>query len=270
MLGHRGLWKDGWKAVTPHKSGRPFEKDDWELYHLDRDFSETDNLAAAEPERLKAMVDEWWREAEKNGVLPLDDRNGFELFRASRRPGMPTSRRRFTYFPPISHLVADACPPVFRGWTMSFDVHHVDGGEGALVSRGSINSGFVLYVQGGRCAFDFNAFHEHTLIVADKPLAAGDRRVEVDVERQPDGSGKATLKIDGDAVGSGVIPRLLIIVSSLGMDIGRSMRPVSNAYEAPFAYPGLIRSAVFEVAPLPPEFARMVDRAEVATAMSRQ
>jgi hypothetical protein len=118
--------------------------------------------------------------------------------------------------------------------------------------------------------FDFNAFHEHTVVTSDARLGPGDRLVEADVERQPDGSGKVTLKIDGEAVGSGVIPRLLIIVSSLGMDIGRSMRPVSNAYDAPFAYPGLIRSAVFDVAPLPPEFARMVDRAVVATALSRQ
>jgi hypothetical protein len=78
------------------------------------------------------------------------------------------------------------------------------------------------------------------------------------------------MKIDGEVVGEGAIPRLLIIVSSLGMDIGRSIRPVSDAYAAPFAYPGLIRSVLFDVAPLPPEFAHVTTRAEVAAAMSRQ
>jgi arylsulfatase len=270
MLGHRGIWKDGWKAVTHHTSGVPFEKDDWELYHLDEDFSETNNLAAAEPERLKALVDEWWRQAETHGVLPLDDRNAFELFRASRRPGMPTSRRRFTYHPPISHIVADACPPVFRGWTMTFDLQHPAGGQGALVSRGSINSGYVVYVCDGRCVFDFNCFHDHSVIEATVPLEPGDRQLEIDVARQMNGSARVTMKIDGAVVGEGAIPRLLIIVSSLGMDIGRSIRPVSDAYAAPFAYPGLIRSVVFDVAPLPPEFAHVTTRAEVAAAMSRQ
>ena len=270
MLGHRGIWKDGWKAVTHHSSGVPFEKDDWELYHLDEDFSETSNLAAGEPERLKALVDEWWRQAETHGVLPLDDRNAFELFGASRRPGMPTSRRRFTYHPPISHIVADACPPVFRGWTMTFDLQHPAGGEGALVSRGSINSGYVVYIRDGRCVFDFNCFHDHSVIEATAPLQPGDRRLEIEVARQVNGSARVTMSIDGEVAGEGAIPRLLIIVSSLGMDIGRSIRPVSDAYAAPFAYPGLIRSVMFEVAPLPPEFAHVTTRAEVAAAMSRQ
>ena len=47
MFGHRGLWQDGWKAVAFHPPGTPFENDKWELFHLDRDFSETDDLAAA-------------------------------------------------------------------------------------------------------------------------------------------------------------------------------------------------------------------------------
>lgn len=267
MLGHRGIWRDGWKAVTHHAGGYPFDKDDWELYRLDADFSETDNLAAAEPERLKAMVDLWWAEAEANGVLPLDDRNAFELFRASRRPGMPTSRRRFVYHPPLSHIVSDACPPVARGWTMSLDIEHVEGGDGALVSRGSLNSGFVLYVKDGRLVFDYNGFHDHTVITADTPVAAGPRRIGLNVERQGNGSGAVTMSVDGVQVGSGTIPRLLLIVSSLGMDFGRSYRPVSPDYPTPFVYPGIIRTVTFE---LPPAFGEEEAKAEVATAMSRQ
>lgn len=270
MLGHRGIWIDGWKAVTHHTPGAPFETDDWELYHLDRDFSETENLADREPERLKALVDAWWREAETHGVLPLDDRNGFELFRASRRPGLPTSRRRFTYYPPISHIVADASPPVFRGWTMTVDLQHPLEGDGALVSRGSRNSGFVLYVKEGRCVFDYNAFHDHTVISADTPLTAGDRRIGVSVERRLDASGEVTLSVDGQAVGRGVIPRMLMIISSLGMDLGRSPRPVCDDYAPPFAYPGRIRSVVFDLPPPPPELTGAATRAEVAMAMSQQ
>ena len=92
MLGHRGLYLDGWKAVTHHDAGKPFDEDRWELYRLDADFSEHDDLAAAEPERLNAMVEAWWAEAEEHGVLPLDDRPAAALFRAAMRPGMPTGR----------------------------------------------------------------------------------------------------------------------------------------------------------------------------------
>ena len=71
MLGHRGIWHRGWKAVTRRGCGM---LDDGGLYHLDEDFSECSDLAADEPKRLKEMVDLWWAEAERNGVLPLDDR----------------------------------------------------------------------------------------------------------------------------------------------------------------------------------------------------
>ncbi len=76
MFGHRGIWHDGWKAVAFHPSGTPFENDKWELFHLDRDFSEADDLAEKEPERLEAMIKLWWSEAEAHKVLPLDDRFG--------------------------------------------------------------------------------------------------------------------------------------------------------------------------------------------------
>jgi arylsulfatase A-like enzyme len=270
MGGHRGLWQDGWKAVTHHRSGQPFEADDWELYHLDRDFSETDNLAKAEPEKLQQLTDAWWREAELHGVLPLDDRPAFELFRASRRPGLPTARRTFVYRPPISHIVSDACPSIARGWRLTLDIEHPAGGEGALVARGSRNSGFVLYVRAGVCVFDYNAFHAHSLVHATRPLEPGRRKIELMIDRQADGSGKTTLSIDGAVVGEGVIPRLLLIISSLGMDFGRSPRPVSSDYAAPFAYPGEIHLATFELPTAPPELGRAADNAEVAQAMSRQ
>jgi arylsulfatase A-like enzyme len=270
MGGHRGLWKDGWKAVTHHNSGTPYDKDDWELYHLDQDFSETNNLAAAEPERLKDLVDEWWKQAEANGVLPLDDRGALDLFRASRRPGMPTSRNRFLYRPPLSHIVSDACPPVFRGWTMTVDLEHVAGGDGALISRGSLNSGYVLYIQDGRCVFDFNAFHNHTVVRATSPVPPGRRSIELSVQRQPDASGAVRMSIDGTLVAEGTIPRMLFLISSLGMDFGRSPRPVSPDYPTPFIYPGVIHTVTFELPPIPPELLRQADQAEVVAAMSRQ
>ena len=162
MLGHRGVWKDGWKAVTHHDQGKPFDDDRWELYRLADDFSEYEDLAEREPAKLKEMIDLWWSEADKHGVLPLDDRPAMALFRASMRPGLPSSRNRFVYYPPVSHIVADACPSAARGWTTTVSLEHPHGdGDGALVVRGSLNSGFALYVKDGRLVFDYNYFHQH-------------------------------------------------------------------------------------------------------------
>ncbi len=268
MLGHRGIWQDGWKAVTRHEQGKPFDEDRWELYNLAEDFSEANDLAASEPERLKALIDLWWTEAEAQGALPLDDRNGLALFAASRRPGMPTSRRRFVYHPPVSHIVADVCPPVARGWRMTADIEHPSGnGDGALVARGSINSGFVLYIKEGRPHFDYNCFHEHTTIASAAPLAPGARQLELAVARRPDGGGDVSLLVDGREVASGTIPKLLFMISSTGMDIGRSLSPVCHAYAEPFAYAGAIRTVIFDI---PTHERRGEAAAQVRAAMSQQ
>jgi arylsulfatase A-like enzyme len=248
MLGHRGIWMDGWKAVTHHDAGMPFDDDRWELYHLDQDFSEHDDLAQAHPVKLKELVDLWWLEADKHGVLPLDDRNLFALFAASRRPGLPTSRDRFVYHPPISHIVSDACAPVARGWRTEVALTHPAGdGDGALIARGSLNSGFVLFIKKGRLVFDYNDFHRHTRLEARMPLAPGAHTILLDVRRNVDGSAEADLSVDGAPVAAGKIPRLLFIISSTGMDLGRSLSPVTNDYAAPFSYPGQIDRVVFEL-----------------------
>ncbi|MDP3855763.1 arylsulfatase [Phenylobacterium sp.] len=268
MLGHRGIWKDGWKAVTHHTPGQPFDEDRWELYHLAEDFSEHDDLAETNPEKLKEMVDLWWAEAQTHGVLPLDDRPAMALFRASMRPGLPASRNRFVYYPPLSHLVSDACPSAARGWTTSLQLEHPAGdGDGALIARGSLNSGFVLFVKQGRLVFDYNEFHHHTRLTAATPLTPGPHDIGLVVTRTADGGGDVVLSVDGQVVASGRVPRLLFIVSSTGMDLGRSLSPVVDDYVAPFAYPGKIAKVVFET---PESMPKGEVKAQVRAEMVRQ
>ena len=248
MFGHRALWLDGWKAVSRHKHGVPYDNDVWELYHLDADFSECTDLAAQQPQRLQEMVALWWREAEQHGVLPLDDRGAAELFRASRRPDMPTSRRRFVYYPPVSHITADTCPSAARSWRTEIDITHPAGhADGALVARGTINSGFILYVQGGCLHFDYNCFHDHTRADASVPIAPGEHRLTLDIARLPEGGADVTLSVDAVVVAQAHIPKLLFVLSSIGMDLGRSLSPVNDDYQAPFNYPGRIHRVVFEL-----------------------
>ena len=73
MVGNRGIWADGWKAVADHAINPTldFSKDAWELFHTDVDFSESNNLAKQYPEKLRELIDLWWHEAGKYGVLPL-------------------------------------------------------------------------------------------------------------------------------------------------------------------------------------------------------
>ncbi len=196
----------------------------------------------------------------------MRDRAAIVLFRAAPRPGLPTSRSRFVYYPPISHIVADACPSAIRSFTISVEFEHpARGGDGALVARGNINSGFVLYVKDGRVCFDYNASHEHTRVCASRTLAPGRRHVELRVVRGADRSAEVTLLDGGDAIGVGRIPRLLVMLSSTGMDLGRSLVPVNEDCAAPFVYPGRIESVTFELA----ERTTPADRAAEAEAKAR-
>lgn len=248
MFGHRALVHGGWKAVSRHTSGTPYDEDVWELYHLDRDFSESNDLAQAEPDRLQQMIALWWQEAERLGVLPLDDRGPSELFRSSRRPGMPTSRRRFVYYPPVSHIPSDACPSPASGWQTTIELTHPPGsGDGVLINRGTINSGYALYVHQGRLHFDYNCFHDHTRAVAGDVLTAGPHTLGLDVVRGDDGGAQVTLRVDAVVVAQAHVPKLLFMLSSLGMDLGRSNSPVNNNYQAPAIYPGTLHRVVFEL-----------------------
>src|SRR5436190_4839580 len=106
MLGSRALYHDGWKAVTFKPLGRmyddgldpdaPFDDDEWELYHVASDLSECDNIAASEPQRLQALVELWWHEAEAYQVLPLDNRPVAALLSPRRAAD---TRHSFTFWP---------------------------------------------------------------------------------------------------------------------------------------------------------------------------
>jgi hypothetical protein len=101
MLGSRGIWHDGWKAVTTHPtlSGwGHFNDDTWELYHTDTDRAELHDLAAEHPDKLRELVNLWFAEAGENGTFPLDDRSALEII-ITPRPQLAAPRDRYAYFP---------------------------------------------------------------------------------------------------------------------------------------------------------------------------
>jgi arylsulfatase len=71
LWGSRGIYHDGWTAIGMHKTGTSFDADHWELYHEDADFSQSTNLAAQYPEKVREMMALWWSEAKRYGALPL-------------------------------------------------------------------------------------------------------------------------------------------------------------------------------------------------------
>ncbi|MEZ5139691.1 MAG: arylsulfatase [Acidimicrobiales bacterium] len=271
MMGHRGLYQDGWKAVTRHTPGVPFDDDQWELYDLRVDRSETNDLATAEPERLAAMVERWWTEAEAHGVLPLDDRT-IELFGARFRDRSPhPADRSYTYFPPMAPLPAQAAAALGgRSWDLVATVDRPEGAGGVLYASGTENSGLTVFVQDDHLVFDYNAFGDHTIVESTLPVPVGESAIGVEFRRTGQ-TGTARLVIDGADAGSVEIPYVMAIMSSIGPSVGQDHgSQVSERYDHPFAFEGTL--ARLDIVLLSPSQAQEADaaRAEQRAAMARQ
>jgi arylsulfatase len=250
QMGHRGIWADGWKATTYHVPGQPYDDDEWGLYHLEADFSECRDLAAAQPERLRQMIDAWWTEAGTHGVLPLDDRT-IELFGAPARPGSPHAvGGRYEYLHPISHIPADASPQLGgRPWEATAHVTVAVGQpvEGVLYARGGHNLGHVLFVHDGQLQFDYNALGHHTRVAAPIDLDPGDHRLAVRFDRV-ERAGRVTLVVDGEDQASADVPVLVRMLGSIGLDVGRNpLSPVVDDYPPPFPFTAGLHRVVFEI-----------------------
>jgi arylsulfatase len=241
MMGHRAIYADGWKAVTRHQPGVPFEDDDWELYHLAEDRSECRNLAAAMPDKVDEMVALWWKEAEEYGVLPLDDRT-IELFATRYRDRSPHPLdRSYSYFPPMSPLPGQVAPSLGgRGWDMTATIDRPDGAGGVLYATGTENSGVSLFVQDDRLVLDYNCFGDHHLVESTVPVPVGRSVVGVKFRRSGK-SGAATLVVDGEECGTVDIPFVMTMISSVGPSIGYDHgSPVSERYSGHYPFEGVL------------------------------
>jgi arylsulfatase len=237
MFGHRGLWRDGWKAVAYHSPGTPFDSDTWELYHLDADFSEYEDLAATHPEKLAELVAVWWEEAARCNVLPLDDRFGPRFAENAARFHGP--RKHFVFHAGMGHLPTDVAPDV-RARSFVIEAHVVlnAGDEGVLIAHGDATCGYALFVRDGRLVYDMNVGGAHATTLSDAALSPGPHRLGVAVKNVP-GERRITLIVDGAAVGEGRTDLgFHNFISWSGLDIGRDRGSPVADYAAPFAFTG--------------------------------
>lgn len=160
MLGSRGIWHDGWKAITNHPtlSGwSHFNDDEWELYHVEVDRAELHNLAGQHPEKLRELVNLWYAEAGANGAFPLDDRSALEIM-ITPRPVLTHPRDRYVYFPDAADVPESQAVNVRnRSFTIGALVDIPSpGAEGVLFAHGSPFGGHAFYVKDNRLHYVYN------------------------------------------------------------------------------------------------------------------
>jgi arylsulfatase A-like enzyme len=265
MFGNRALYKDGWIATARH--GRlpwvtmggttgDFDDDKWELYNLADDFSEANDLSTKYPQKLKELQDDFWVEAKKYDVLPLDDRFA-ERGDPSLRPSLIAGRTDFTYYPGATRIPEpSAADTKNTSHTITASIEVPQGGaDGVLVAEGGAAGGYTLYIKDGKPIYEYNYMaHERYKIESAETLSPGPAVIRVDVKYDGGGIGKgatATLFINHKQVGEGRIDKSVPgrfgnETFDVGMDSGS---PVSEAYEPPFAYAGTIKKVEIHIQP---------------------
>jgi arylsulfatase A-like enzyme len=256
---NRGLYHDGWMASAlsfppwqPVRTGFDPDKQKWELYNIKEDFSQANDLATANPQKLRELQDLWWAEAARHNVLPLDWRASERLnAELMGRPSLAGDRKTFTYYAGQIGLPGEAAPRILnKSWTLTADIEVPEGGvEGMIATHGGLEGGYGLYVRDNKPAFVYNYLSlERYNIASTAPLPKGKVQLKVDVAY----GGKAgefgkgatvTMTVNGTKVAEGELPKTIPVQISIGegLDIGEDIgSPVDFTYKPPFPFSGRI------------------------------
>jgi len=164
MFANRAIYNDGWVAATtppvlPWVMGQtPYVNDyKWELYNVENDFSEANDLAAQEPKKLRELQDLFWAEASKYNVLPLDN-SRIERFDVSLRPSLTQGRTEFTYYPGMVRIPEGSAPDFKnKSYRITAELEIPESGaEGVLMTQGGRFNGLGLYLLQGKPVFHYH------------------------------------------------------------------------------------------------------------------
>ena len=247
MFGNRAIYHEGWVAATRHSIPwvmaklPPLTEDVWELYHVDEDFSQANDLAAENPDKLKELQKVFDEEAIKNHVYPIDDRR-VERFVASiaGRPDIIGKRTSLTVYEGMTGLMENVFINVKNtSYTVTADVELSDANAGGvIIAQAGRFGGWTLYMKEGKVHHEYNFFGlERTNIGSTEALGAGKHVIKYEFVfdgGKPGAGGKCLLSVDGQQVAEGLIPKTQPYAFSgdEGVDVGMDGEtPVSTDYK---------------------------------------
>jgi arylsulfatase len=229
----------------------------WELYHIEDDFSEADDLAAKNPQKLKQLQALFLQEAKKYNVFPLDLRFSERADPRNRAAGeLPT---RWTYYGNNVRLPEPIGPNIYpNSHTVTAELMIPDSGaEDVIAATGGLNGGWSIYVQNGKLTYRYNlADFEHYTVQARDPLPSGKVTVKLEYIAKglkPGGTlnDGATVKlfVNGASAGEGTVGTAMLRHGIEPFEVGHdSISPVGPDYrdKGDFAFTGTIDKITFE------------------------
>jgi len=266
IMGSRGIYHDGWMASAfgpraPWLPGLPAgilewtpDKDRWELYNLDEDWSQANDLADEMPEKLAELKELFLVELTRNHGLPIGGGLWIPVFHPELRLAPPYTS--WTFPGQITRVPEFAAPALGnKENVVTIEAEFPPNANGVIYALGGFSGGLTLYAKDGRLAYEYNLFEiSRTHIEAEDELPSGKVTIEVEttyVERKPAGPLKVVLKVNGEEVASGVVPvsAPLGFTANDALDFGVDLgSPVGIEYfdRAPFKFGGEILQARVE------------------------
>lgn len=263
IMGSRAIYHEGWIASsmgprTPWVPGTPAgirdwepANDKWELYNLNEDWSQANDLADKMPEKLDEMKKLFLIEFTKNHGLPV----GGGLWIVAMHPELRLAPPYTSWnFPGAITRIPEVAAPALgnKENLVTVQVEVPDDANGVIYALGAFSGGLSLYVKDGVLSYEYNLFEiERTHLRAKDKLPAGKHKIEVTttyVEKKPAGPLNVVIKVDGKEVASGVVPisAPLLFTANDGLDFGIDLgSPVGLEYfdDAPFKFTGTIGGA---------------------------
>ncbi|MDR7098845.1 arylsulfatase [Lysobacter niabensis] len=260
MLSTRGIWHEGWKAATEHApfvDEGGFQNETWQLFHVDEDRSESRDLAAQHPDKVKALAELWLSEAQKNNVLPLNDL-GLVAFRELEYKVRAPATGRYVYYPGTTEVPeASAARTLGSSFKILAEVEFAPDSQGVIVAQGSRFGGYTLFVKDGDLKFVFNFLGMEEQHLSTAAPTEGRHIVGVDFRRENfgqfhEGLGPMELYVDDQVAAEGQFRTQSghYSLAGEGLCVGRdSGDAVSSSYKSQFPFSaGTILKVVFDVA----------------------
>ncbi|MCD8020831.1 MAG: arylsulfatase [Clostridiales bacterium] len=249
MLGNRAIYKDGWKAIVNHSrngSDGDYDKDVWELYHVEEDYSESRNVAKQYPEKLKELEETWLVEAAKAGVFTMIPGAAYSTPEAKRKQREFIIRKeRFdTYeniLEPVDLIRAIDSDLSRRSHIIRAEITRKDTSQqGVIFSHGNYHGGFSFYILNNRLKYVYSSgLGEYYQVVSAKELPLGSFAAEYRLKVNKDGSAHAELFLNDEKTGEVNIPFVngqVDYITTIGANKNTPVIP--QDYESPFAFEG--------------------------------
>ena len=262
MFGNRAIYNNGWIAAARHPRlpwqgtiNADFEKDPWELYNIEEDFSEANDLASENPEKLKKLQKLFLSEARKHKVLPLDDRLS-ERFDVQSRPSPAAGRTTFTYYSGAVSIPEGSAPSLKnRSFSITADVEIPESGaEGVLLTQGGRFAGWGFFLEDSKPTYVYNFVNsERYIIQSPEKLAPGQSTIKFNFDYdggKVGAGGNGKLFINDQQVAEGRIAKTLPYRLALNetFDVGRDTgTPIVETYQVPFAFTGNLQKVTLNL-----------------------